>query len=156
MGTLIGIYIAERAGGPMRSIGEARLVGGKGIVGDRYFAGTGKFSPAIQDPDHEVTLVEIEQVSQLNAAYGMAVRPEELRRNLATEGIRLNELVGAEFDVGQVVLRGIRLCEPCDYLAGLTYREVLPGLAHRAGLRAGIVQGGVVTVRDAIALRGVA
>jgi MOSC domain-containing protein YiiM len=155
MGILVGIYVTDRAGSPMRSIDQATFVRGKGIVGDRYFAGLGKFSPAVQDADHEVTLAEIEQVRQFNAAHGMTVRPEDLRRNLVTDGIGLNELAGAEFAVGEVVLRGIRLCEPCDYLAGLTHPEVLPGLLHRAGLRAGIVRGGVVRVGDAIAIRGV-
>lgn len=140
----------------MRSLPEARLVAGQGIVGDRYYSGTGKFSPAVQDPDHEITLMEVEQLTQFNAAHGLALGPEDVRRNLVTRGIDLNELVGVEFTVGDVVLRGIRLCEPCDYLAGMTDRAVLTGLLHRAGIRAGIVRGGVVAVGDTAARRRVA
>lgn len=150
MGILLGIYIANRKGGPMRSIDEAQLVSGQGIVGDRHFANAGKFSPAVHDPSHEITLVEIEQVTDFNAVYGLTLHPGDLRRNLVTEGIGLNELVGCEFIVGCVVLKGIRLCEPCEYLAGLTHHDVRRGLRHRAGLRAGIVQGGVVRVRDRV------
>ena len=145
-GKLIAIFIAERAGAPMRAVDEATLVPGRGIVGDRYFSGDGQFSPPKQDPDHEVTLVEIEQVRHFNAASEVVFGPEDLRRNLVTEGVRLNDLVGSEFSVGDVVLRGIRLCEPCEYLAGMTDRAVLKGLLHRAGLRAGIVRGGTVAV----------
>lgn len=151
MGIVLGIYIADHAGGPMRSVDEAQVVCGQGIVGDRYFAGAGKFSPAVQDAAHEITLVEVEQVTHFNSAYGTTIRPEDLRRNLVTKGIGLNELVGSEFTVGSVVLKGIRLCEPCEYLAGLTHTDVLTGLLHRAGLRAGIVQGGIVRVRDTVA-----
>src|SRR6186997_1431613 len=110
MGTLLGIYIADAAGAAMRGLADARLVSGRGIVGDRYYAGTGRFSPAVQDPDHEITLVEIEQLTHLNATHGTALRPEDLRRNLVTSGIGLNALVGVEFRVGDVVLQGIRLC----------------------------------------------
>jgi MOSC domain-containing protein YiiM len=149
MGILLGIYIADRKGRPMRSLGEAQLVSGQGIVGDRTF------SAKVQDPSREVTLIEIEQVEDFNSAYGMALKPEDLRRNLVTEGIGLNDLVGFEFAVGSVVLRGIRLCEPCKYLASLTHHDVVRGLKHRAGLRAGIVQGGVVKLHDTVDVRKV-
>ena len=149
-GTLTGIFIADAAGAPMRSIDAAELVSGRGIVGDRYLAGTGTFSPTAKKPSQEVTLLEAEQVDAFNGATGGSLRPEQLRRNLVTHGVRLNDLVGVEFSVGPVVLRGIRLCEPCSYLAGLTDTSVIGGLTHRAGLRAAIVTGGLVAVGDAI------
>jgi hypothetical protein len=154
MGVLIGIYVANAAAIPMRSLDEAQLMEGRGIVGDRYFTGVGKFSPAVQDMAHEVTLVEIEQLIRFNAAHGLDIRPGDVRRNFVTEGVDLNALVGSEFTIGDVVLKGVRLCEPCEYLSGLTHPDVLRGLLHRAGLRAGIVRGGVVRVRDAINGRG--
>jgi hypothetical protein len=152
-GTLSGIFIADAAGAPMRSMEAAELVSGRGIVGDRYLTGTGTFSPTAKKPSQEVTLLEAEQVDTYNHATGASLRPEQLRRNLVTLGVRLNDLVGVEFCVGPVVLRGIRLCEPCAYLAGLTETSVIGGLTHRAGLRAAIVTGGVVAVGDAIVLR---
>ena len=33
IGTVVSIYVAERAGAAMRSLREARLVAGRGIVG---------------------------------------------------------------------------------------------------------------------------
>jgi len=149
-GTLSGIFIADAAGAPMRSIARAEFVEGLGIAGDRYLAGSGTFSPTAKKPSQEVTLVEAEEVDAFNATGAAKLRPEDLRRNLITRGIRLNDLVGVEFAVGGVVLKGIRLCEPCNYLAGLTTGTILPGLAHRAGLRASIVSGGVASVGDAI------
>jgi MOSC domain-containing protein YiiM len=153
MATLVGIYVADRAGAPLRSLQDATLVPGKGIEGDRYFASRGKFSPDVQDPDHEVTLIEIEQIRHFNAATGMGYGPEDLRRNLVTEGVKLNDLVGREFAVGGAVLRGIRLCEPCNYLAGMTDPQILTGLVHRAGLRAGIVRGATIRVLDTVQVR---
>jgi MOSC domain-containing protein YiiM len=153
MGTLIGIYIAEREGGPMQAVQQAELVSGQGIAGDRYFAGRGKFSPPVQDESHQVTLVEIEQIERFNSANGMTFGAGDLRRNLVTEGIGLNELVGSEFTVGDVVLKGLKLCEPCAYLASLTHPLVLRGLVHCAGLRAAIVRGGSVRIADKVELR---
>jgi hypothetical protein len=45
----------------------------------------------------------------------------------------------------------MRLCEPCDYLEGLTTKGVLAGLIHRGGLRADIISGGTLRVGNVIA-----
>jgi MOSC domain-containing protein YiiM len=49
-----------------------------------------------------------------------------------------------------VLLRGIRLCEPCSHLEGLTGKGVLTGLIHRGGLRAQILKDGMIRVGDSI------
>lgn len=67
-----------------------------------------------------------------------------------TRGVPLNHLVGREFRVGGALLRGIRLCEPCGHLAGLTGKKVVPGLIHRGGLRAQVLMDGLIRVNDAI------
>ena len=153
IGELVHIYVSDAAGAPMRALERAEFVHGQGIAGDRYFAGAGTYSATAQKPSQEVTLVESERIDAFNAAHGTRLRAEDLRRNLVTRGIALNDLVGAEFAVGGVVLRGIRLCEPCKYIAGRTEDSVLPGLAHRAGLRAAIVVSGSARVGDAIVVR---
>jgi len=151
--SLIQICIADAAGAPMRTVADAECVAGRGIADDRYFFGTGTFSPSAKKPSQEVTLVEIEEVERFNARSGADLRPEHLRRNLVTRGISLNDLVGRRFAIGSVVFEGIRLCEPCSYLAGKTRPDVLQGLVHKAGLRAAIVEGGTIRVGDAIQVR---
>ena len=64
--------------------------------------------------------------------------------------MRLNDLVGRRFQVGDVTLEGTRLCEPCAYLEALISKAVLEPLVHRAGLRARIIEGGEIGVGDAI------
>ena len=51
---------------------------------------------------------------------GVKLSAAETRRNIATTRVPLNHLVGREFWIGAVRLRGTRLCEPCRYLEGLT------------------------------------
>jgi MOSC domain-containing protein YiiM len=89
----------------------------------------------------------------LNAAgetLGIKVTAAETRRNIATTGVPLNHLVDREFSVGEVRLRGTRLCEPCKYLEGLTRPGVMGGLVHRGGVRAQILNEGVIRVGDVI------
>jgi MOSC domain-containing protein YiiM len=82
--------------------------------------------------------------------HGIAITGAQSRRNLLTRGISLNPLVGREFRVGDVKLRGIELCEPCRHLERLTMPGVLKGLVHRGGLRAQILEGGTIRPGDLI------
>ena len=149
-GTVVSIHIGFNAGATMTKIDEAELVAGRGIVGDRYYTETGTFSDALPDPDHELTLVANEEIARFNATGDLVVNPGDLRRNVVTRGIDLNELVGREFTIGSAKVRGIRLCEPCAYLAGLLGPEILPALVNRAGLRAGIVESGTIRAGDSL------
>jgi len=134
----------------MTSRAEVRAVPGKGIEGDRYFSGVGTFSPHPQKPDFEITLVEGEKIDAFARASGLPFTAFHARRNLVTEGVDLNALAGREFLVGDVRVRGIRLCEPCSYLAKATFPEILKGLVHKGGLRAQIVTEGTIRVGDAV------
>ena len=150
MGSLIQICIADAASAPMRTVHEIECVSGRGLAGDRYFEGTGTFSATAKKPSHEVTLVEAEEIEDFNAQFGTNMKPEELRRNFVTRGVRLNDLVGQRFAIGSVTFEGIRLCEPCSHLAAITGDAVLTGLVHQAGLRAAIVESGTVRVGDPV------
>lgn len=150
MSRVVRILIAESPQSPMVAQPAARLVPARGVVGDRYHDGVGTFSPHLRKPDFEVTLIESEQIAEFARASGLPFTAEMARRNLVTEGVDLNALVGKEFLVGEVRLLGMRLCEPCSYLARTTFPEVLPGLVHRGGLRARIVTEGDVSVGDRV------
>ena len=148
-GNVVSIHIARDAAAPMESTQEVKAIGGQGLEGDRYFDGTGHWSktPGVS---REVTLIELETIEALEREKSIAVAPGAARRNVVTRGVPLNHLVGREFQVGAVRLRGTRLCEPCAYLEGLTQPGILTGLIHRGGLRAEIVTGGTIRVDDAI------
>src|SRR6516225_1003270 len=108
-GTLVAIHITPEATAPLQSVTEARLVAGKGLEGDRYFSGRGTWSTHLGS-GREVTLIESEAIEALERESNLALAPAEARRNLVTRGVPLNHLVGHEFRVGEVRLRGIRLC----------------------------------------------
>ena len=151
-GMLISIHIAPAARAPMQSVADVRALPGIGLQGDRYSNGIGTFSKP-GSPDREVTLIEIEALEALARDYGLELKPEESRRNLVTRGVALNHLVGREFKVGEVTLRGLRLCEPCDHLESLAEKKVRRGLLHRGGLRSQILTGGTIRAGDRIEAR---
>lgn len=145
-GALVAIWIAPREKAPLVSVERARLVEGRGIEGDRYFAR--RISrPGAADDERQVTLIEAEVVEGLG---GLVREAGEARRNLVTRGVRLSGLVGRRFRVGEVVLEGQDLCEPCVRLAKATSRAVMKALVHRGGLRARIARGGVIRVGDEV------
>jgi MOSC domain-containing protein YiiM len=149
-GVLVSIHIAVAKTQPMQQLGEVRVTAGSGLKGDRYSNGMGTFSAP--GPGKEITLIEIESIEALREKDIM-LPASDARRNLVTRGVPLNHLVGRTFQVGEVRLRGVTLCEPCSHLERLTRDGVLRELAHRGGLRADIVSGGVIRVGDAITER---
>ena len=122
---------------------------GKGLEGDRYYSKLGTYSNETGS-GRDVTLIEIEAIEALKKDYEVQLDAGQSRRNIVTRGVALNHLVEREFRIGDVVLRGTRLCEPCAHLEKLTVKGAMRGLIHRGGLRAEIVKGGVVHVGDVI------
>ena len=141
-GTVDSIYIAPAAKAPTSVVATVRAIPRVGLEGDRYALGTGTFYKP--EPAFELTLIEAEAIDALRRDYKIELTAGEARRNIVTRGVPLNHLVGREFLIGDVRLRGIRLCEPCDYLQKLTGKEVIRGLRHRGGLRAQILTEGVI------------
>jgi MOSC domain-containing protein YiiM len=148
-GRLLAIHIAPRGGAPMEALAEARLMPGLGLEGDRYATGLGTYSPKPQR-ERQVTLIEAETLEALQRDHGLDLAPAEHRRNLTVRGVPLNHLVGARFRVGEVLIKGIRLNVPCQYLDDLLGRPLFKPLMNRSGLNAVILEGGVIRSGDAV------
>ena len=134
----------------MKSVGEVRAVVGKGLEGDRYFSGLGTYSNQ-PGSGREITLIESEAIEALKRDYQIELDPGRCRRNIVTRAVPLNHLVDQQFRIGDIAVRGTRLCEPCSHMEKLTCKGALRGLIHRGGLRAEIVSGGTIRVGDAVA-----
>jgi MOSC domain-containing protein YiiM len=148
-GSVVSIHIAPDRGAPTTPVDEVRAVPAMGLEGDRHF-GRASNAPDSPRPDREITIIEIEAIEAMEREYGISLSPGDARRNIVTRGVALNHLVGREFTVGEVTLRGIRLCEPCTHLASLTHEKVHEGLVHRGGLRAQILTEGIIRVGDEV------
>lgn len=148
-GTVHSIHITSQFGDPTHPVKEIHAVPNLGLEGDRYF-GPGGVGQKRAGSGRDITLIEIEALEALQHESDIALAPGDARRNIVTQGVPLNHFVDKEFHVGEVRLRGVRLCEPCQHLAGLTQPRVLPALVHRGGLRAEILTDGYIRTGDPI------
>ena len=147
-GTVESIHIAPSAEGPMQAVSQAVTIPGGGLEGDRYALKVGTFYKP--EPDFELTLIEAEAIEAMRRDYQIDLAAGDARRNIVTRNVPLNHLLGREFVIGEVRIRGLRLCEPCDHLQRVTGKAVIKGLLHRGGLRAQILTQGTIRVGDAI------
>ena len=142
VGAVVGILTAPKAEAPLVRVERAEAVAGHGLHGDRYHDAAGTFSALGRG--YQLTLVESEALADADLPW------EDARRNVVTQGIELNALVGRRFRIGQVECVGRRLAEPCAHLERLARPGILRPLVHRGGLRADIVSGGQIGVGDEI------
>jgi hypothetical protein len=150
-GAVVGIYISEVKTGPMQPLIRATALPGRGLLGDRYAAKAGTFTPRSDRlRGYDLTLIESEVLDQVTLADGSHLTAADSRRNVVTRGINLNALVGREFTVGSVHAFGQRLCEPCVHLQRLTRPGVVAGLVHKGGLRADILTDGEIHLGETI------
>ncbi|MFT3788310.1 MAG: MOSC domain-containing protein [Tepidisphaeraceae bacterium] len=151
MSKVVQILLREPKRGVVRVVNSAEAIIGKGLSGDRYAEKLAHTSWARKN--REVTLIESEALVMLRDEKDLSLTHEQSRRNLLTEGVDLNALVGKTFRIGSdVVLRGLQLCQPCQHLEETTAPGMLKALFNRGGLRATIVAGGVIRAGDAIEL----
>jgi MOSC domain-containing protein YiiM len=134
----------------MVSVPQARAFADRGLEGDRFFR---ESWIAANRPDKAVSLIEEETLELAAAELGEKTIAGKTRRNIVTRGVPLVELLQREFTIGGVLMRGLRLFEPCAHLEKVSK---LPGifrvLEHRSGLKAAILSDGVIRVGDAIVL----
>jgi MOSC domain-containing protein YiiM len=141
--TIERIFIGPAAGEAQVECESIVVVAGSGIEGDRYFG-------RHDEPGQNISLIEAEELDAFMREHGRSNALSVSRRNLITRGIRLNALVGQEFFIGEVKLRGVELCEPCLGLGAALSAPELPAatvvkrLLHRAGIRADVLTGGVI------------
>jgi MOSC domain-containing protein YiiM len=120
---------------PVESV---HAVAGSGLEGDRHFRASG------HRPGGALTLIEAEVLEDVR------LTGPEARRQVVVRGVRLNELVGRRFKVGEVECVGVELCEPCLHLQSLTRPGIIDELVHRAGLNADLLNSGSIAVGDPI------
>jgi MOSC domain-containing protein YiiM len=137
------IFVANDAGHGRRNVRTAKVVTGNGIVGDRNYGRS-------DWPGQNVTFVEIEEIENYNANSQQDVAEWKFGRNVVTQGVRLNALVGKTFMIGSARFRGVELCEPCATLGGYLANESISAdqcvksLIHKAGLRADVIENGSI------------
>jgi MOSC domain-containing protein YiiM len=141
-GSVEQIHIHPGRSEPMEPVEMALVEAGIGIRGDSY-AGLGI-------PGSHITFIAAEGIEAMVERTGIPLSAGETRRNVLTRGIDVNALVGRRFQVGPVVCLGVKPCTPCNHLEELTRPGVRSGLTGQGGLRADVLEGGVIRLGDRI------
>ncbi len=128
---------------PLVEVPEIECIAGRGIKGDRFY-------DYKDDYKGQITFFSFDIFEKLRLHFGLTDKsPGALRRNVITSGIDLNDLIGEDFSIQGVQLRGTAHCRPCYWLD----QAVAPGtedfLQGNGGLRAQILTDGAITVGDA-------
>ena len=140
MPKVIEIAISESSGRIMKNVDNVESIAGKGLFNDRHFKEG-------NEQKSQITLIEIENINHYNQITGTSILPKDFRRNIITEGIKLNALVGSEFFIGEVKVKAHDLCRPCKYLQeSLKQKNLVSELLHKAGLRCEILTNGKIFV----------
>ena len=144
MGKVLEIGISENKSNKIVNVNEVEAIEGKGLVGEKHFKENNK--KRIQ-----ITLIEIENINHYNKITGTQIPAINFLRNIVTEGIRLNVLVGKEFFIGKVKVKAHDLCRPCKNLQeSLQQKNTLKELLYTGGLRCEILSSGKIFIDDQI------
>ena len=144
MGKVVQIGITDNKGKPIKKVSEVAAFKGKGLLNDRKFRED-------NNKESQITLIEIENINHFNKISNTNIDSIDFRRNIITENIRLNDLVGKEFFVGNVKLKAHDLCRPCKYLQDkLKQNNFIKEFLHTGGIRCEIMTDGKIKVGDSI------
>jgi len=144
MGKVVEIGITDTKGSRINKVSKVEAFKGKGLLNDRKF----------KENNHkksQITLIEIENIDHFNKISNTNIPAIDFRRNIITENIRLNELVGKEFFIGNVKLKAHDLCRPCKYLQEkLKLDNFIKEFLHTGGIRCEILTDGKINVGDSV------
>lgn len=124
---------------PVETVDTLDCAEGKGIQGDRFF----DYKP---DFKGQITFFEIETHRQLCEKFSIFDKgPETYRRNVITEGVDLNTLIGKEFEIQGVRFLGTEEAKPCFWMDEAFCEGAEEALKGKGGLRARILNSGSLT-----------
>ena len=149
-GIVKAIFITKKAGNPMEQVGSAKALEKAGIEGDRYSKNEG-FYVKTERKVRDLTLITVEDIETSNKELDQKFGPIETRRNILTEGIDLNPLVGKKFSIGKVKVKGTSLCTSCKRPGQITGKDGFKmAFKGRGGIRVRILNSGHISVGDKI------
>lgn len=138
------INITNLSGESTIYVNQAILKRNKGIINDRYYENFKK-------KYEQVTLIESEKISNFNNNIKRKFNYKDFRRNIITTGIDLNKMINKKIQINNVVLKIHQLCQPCRYLQNkLSVDNLVKLLTNKGGVRAEIVQSGIISTFDEI------
>ena len=144
MSKVFKIGITDKNNKKINEVKSIEVLENKGVVGDRHF-------DEFNDPYCQLSLIESENIDFYNSKYNLNIPYVDFRRNIITKGVRLNNLIGKRFLVGNVKVEGVDLCRPCRHLTEILSQEnILKEFLRKGGLRCQILSSSMINVGDNI------
>jgi len=144
MSKVLEIGICRAKGSQIERTKSIKAISGAGLLNDRHFKEK-------NTERSQITLIQIENINQYNKKYNENIPALSFRRNLVTEGINLNNLVGKSFLIGKVKVKGHDLCRPCKHLQELLNKKnIIKEFLKKGGLRCEIISDGIISENDEI------
>ena len=144
MAKVFDIAISQNSKDKMKSVDNVKAVAGRGIVNDRHYKEN-------NSNRCQITLIEIENINYYNEKSTTSLLAKDFRRNIITEGVKLNQLIDKEFFIGEVKVKAHDLCRPCKYLQEtLNQKNIIKEFLQKGGLRCEILIDGKILVGDKI------
>ena len=144
MSKVFKLGITDSNNKKINEVNSIEVLANKGIIGDRHFS-------EYNDPYCQLSLIESENIDYYNSKYRLDIPYLDFRRNIITQGIRLNDLIGKKIQIGQVLLEGIDLCRPCKHLTEILNQDnIIKEFLRRGGLRCQILSSSKINVGDKI------
>ena len=133
-----GHHGQEQGKSPLIEMSQIECIAGRGIRGDRFLDYQQNYKGQITFFSQEVFDAVCQQLGVSGKQAGVS------RRNVITEGVDLNALIGRQFVLQGIELEGVCECKPCYWMD----EAIAPGaelaLNGRGGLRARILTAGVL------------
>ncbi|HWA95781.1 MAG TPA: hypothetical protein VG844_14360 [Terracidiphilus sp.] len=127
---------------PTQAVDEIDCVAGHGVRGDRFY-------DYKDDYKGQITFFASEVFDEVCSNLGAESKsPGVVRRNVVTEGVDLNTLVGKTFSVQGVEFEGVCECKPCYWMDSAIAPGAEESLRGRGGLRAKILSSGKLKVNQ--------
>lgn len=135
----------QPAGGhPILEVDRLECVAGRGVREDRFF----DFKP---DYKGQITFFAMEVYAALCRELQLRhAHPSAMRRNVLTQGVDLNALIGQEFEVQGVRFVGVEECRPCAWMDQALAESAEQWMRGRGGLRARILTDGWLQRTEAV------
>jgi len=145
------IFVSEghnyfgRYGGPpgehqMRDMPRVKCRAGWGIEGDRFYGYRVGYRGQVTFIAWETYLAAKERFDR------PALKPDAFRRNVVTEGIDLNSLIGRRFTIDGIEFEGMDEARPCHWMNSAIAPGAEDWLVGRGGLRVRVLSDGEIAV----------
>lgn len=141
MAEIISIHVVRKRNTAAEPCDHVTVRSNFGIVGDYR---SEKFQIG------QITLIETETIDTMSRELGYDIPEGTSRRQIMVKGIKLNELIGKNLRIGQILVRVESKCNPCEKME----KKIGPGAKNamndKGGIRCRVIEGGEIHVGDKI------